>query len=473
MKDPSAAQLASLRRSIERRMGLRADSRGMAELEVLVRRRARILRAPDPGTYVEWVIQGSCGEQEAAHLAAALTVPETYFFRNGGQLRAVERELERRAASGRPVQVLSAGCATGEEAYTVAMLAIERLGPEPPVSILGVDLSRSALEAARRARYPDWSLRQTDALTRARYFVDRHGAHEVVEPVRRLVRFEERNLAADDDELWWPGRFDLVLCRNVLMYMCDAAAHAAVGRMARALAPGGLLILGDAESLRGPAQLPELEHERGERAFFYRRVWPATPQPAPEPVTPKPAAPPPPAPRPLARPPASPAPAASLSAVLDLFRAERFDEALERLDEVADPAAPAAVLLRGVLLFARGELDAAEASGERLLELDRLDPLAHHLIALCREQRQDVAGAIEHERAAIYLEPRFALPHLHMGRLLVREGKRRLARRELSRAADLLADEDDRRFTLFAGGLHRSDLIELCRAEIRRLGAPP
>lgn len=466
MKDLDPARLTTFRRALERRLGLRADSRGMAELGAIVRRRARALRAPDLATYLEWAGDEGRADEEASHLAAALTVPETYFFRNAGQIRAVAQELARRGASGRPISVLSAGCATGEEPYTVAMLAAQSLGLEAPVEILGVDVSRAALETARRARYPSWSLRQTDDATRERFFVERRGEHEVVEAVRRFVRFEEHNLARGGP-LWQPGRFDVILCRNVLMYLRDGAARALVERIAAALSVGGILVLGDAEALRG-MRVAELELVSGDGVYFYRRVsreaaveLEATPQPEP-PARPAPSAPAPPAP-----------PAATLASALELLRAERFGDALEALERVADPGAPAAVLLRGALLLARGDLDAAEATGERLLELDRLDALAHHLIALCREQKQDLAGAIEHERAAIYLEPRFALSHLHMGRLLVREGKRRHARRELRRAADLLPAEDEQRFALFGGGLHRAALIELCRAELRRLEGEP
>jgi chemotaxis protein methyltransferase CheR len=161
-----------------------------------------------------------------------------------------------------------------------------------------------------------------------------------------------------------------------------------------------------------------------------------------------------------------------LSLALELLAHERFSEALDVLGALPAGAAhdPDAVLLRAALLTHAGKLDAAEAACSELLALDGLSAGAHYLRALCRERQGDARAAVEHSQTASYLEPAFAMPHLHLGLMARRAGDRAAAQRELARAALLLQREDASRLLLFGGGFSREGLIELCRSELERLG---
>ena len=128
-------------------------------------------------------------------------------------------------------------------------------------------------------------------------------------------------------------------------------------------------------------------------------------------------------------------------------------------------------LLLAVLLTNQGELADAEQTCRRLLALDEMHAGAHYLMALCREHASDLAGAKEHDQSAIYLDPGFAMPHLHLGLLAKRSGEPVVARRELSHAQLLLTREDASRLLLFGGGFSREALTRLCRAELSSLGA--
>ncbi len=143
------------------------------------------------------------------------------------------------------------------------------LDPCWDVSVRGVDVNPASLERAVRARYSVWSLRETPLEVRERWFTAA-GNDLVLDPrIQAAVSFEERNLAADDPELWAAGTYDVVFCRNVLMYFTPEKARALVARMAQAIVPGGYLFLGHAETLRGLSQDFHLRHTH--ETFYYQR----------------------------------------------------------------------------------------------------------------------------------------------------------------------------------------------------------
>jgi chemotaxis protein methyltransferase CheR len=158
-----------------------------------------------------------------------------------------------------------------------------------------------------------------------------------------------------------------------------------------------------------------------------------------------------------------------------LLRQERFAEAFEQIRALAPEASrdPDVLLLHAVLLAHRGRLSEAEEWCGKLLEFDELNAGAHYVFALCREGVGDRKGALDHDQAAAYLDPGFAMPHLHLGLLARKSGDRDVARGELELAVSLLQREDPSRLLLFGGGFGRDALIELCRAELVATGARP
>lgn len=418
--------------------------------------------------------------RELRELTEDLTVTESYFFRNFDQFRALgDAILPERARTGRyPLRVLSAGCAAGEEAYSIAMLVHERfLGTGfPPVEIRAFDVRPSMIRAARRAAYRSWSLRETPAEVRERYFHARGDEFHLTDEVRGMVRFEERNLAQHDGAFWAPEEFDVVFCRNVVMYLTSEAARTAIDRIARSLVTGGYLFLGHAETLRGISNAFHLRHTH--ETFYYQLHEGASMEPPPAPAG-RPVAPPPSTTwidairqaseriASLATPP-EPEPSVGMESVLDLLRRERFREAMQTLGAlpVALRSSLDARLLRAVLLTNAGDPREAESECRDLLTVDELNAGAHYVMALCREQAGDPIGAADHDETAAYLDPAFAMPRLHLGLLARRAGAAERARRELGRALDLLDREDASRVLLFGGGLSRSALMDLCRSSM-------
>lgn len=432
-------------------------------------------------------------QAELAALAQELTVGETYFFRNTEQFRAVADiclpDLLQARVARRRLRLLSAGCASGEEAYSLAMLVREQLAdPSWEVSIQGVDLNPVAIEKAALARYSSWSLRETPAEIKRQWF--RMEGREAVldQTITTSVRFEQRNLIAEDVGFWQPESYDIIFCRNVLMYFTPSAAQAVIGRITRSLSRGGYLFLGHAETLRGLSFDFHLHHTHG--TFYYQRREPFEPQPKPLPSDVAAHAPTltdgsatwvqaiqrasariqmltSPLRRSLPPEPELPNRRWDLDVARDLLQRERFAEALKLVENLPTAATrdPEVLLLRAVLLTHIGRAGEAETPCRMLLELDELHAGAHYVLALSREERGDRQRAIDHDLRAISLDRTFAMPHLHLGLLARKAGERQTAQREFDQASILLQREDPARLLLFGGGFGRDALVALCQAE--------
>jgi chemotaxis protein methyltransferase CheR len=187
----------------------------------------------------------------------ALTVGETNFFRQPGWFAQLEGQIlrpaiERRRENGpKDLRIWSAGCASGEEAYSLAMIVM-RLLPRTDdwqISIVGTDVSDASLATAQRAVYREWSLRDVDASVRQQHFHKlASGRFELQATTRAMVTFEPLNLAAAEA---WDARltgFDLIVCRNVLMYFAPERQRAIAQRLVERLAPDGWLATAPAEA---------------------------------------------------------------------------------------------------------------------------------------------------------------------------------------------------------------------------------
>jgi chemotaxis methyl-accepting protein methylase len=214
----------------------------------------------------------------------ALTISETHFFRIAGQFETLaERVLPALIVgrrSTRRLRLWSAGCSTGEEAWTLAILLERLVPPGWDATVLATDVDESALERARRGVYGARSFRQTPPWVKARWFTARGDRLEVGPRLRRRVRFAPLNLVTDAYPSFESGTsgIDLLLCRNVLIYFTPEARARTADRLARALAPGGWLAVAPAEL--SAAAFPGLAVRHFPSAILYQRPEPAPPPPA-------------------------------------------------------------------------------------------------------------------------------------------------------------------------------------------------
>ena len=212
--------------------------------------RVRALRRPTLGGYIDAVIGGELPD-ELPHFIDVLTTNKTSFFREPAHFEfLVEHVYPLLAQRGGEVKMWSAACSSGEEPYTLAMTVRDHL-PAPAaakVRILATDISGRILDAARTGRYTAAQVQGVPPETLRRHFA-RHGdAYDVLPAVRDLVRFGRLNLMDA-----WPmkGPFDVIFCRNVMIYFDRPTQERLVRRFAELLPPGGILCVGHAESLSG------------------------------------------------------------------------------------------------------------------------------------------------------------------------------------------------------------------------------
>lgn len=204
------------------------------------------------------------GDVEIRQAVELLTNHETYFFREVSQLHLIARLATR---SRRRLRILSAGCSTGEEPYSIAML-IEQVGLLGRADIMAIDLSFSAVERARTAAYSANSFRGVDGGLVEQYFTAENGRMRLSPSIRDAVSFERINLL-DEEALAGLGTFDVVLCRNVLIYFSPEGKARAIGGLVGLLNSGGYLFLGHSESLFDTQH--SLEIVRSGRVIAHRK----------------------------------------------------------------------------------------------------------------------------------------------------------------------------------------------------------
>jgi chemotaxis protein methyltransferase CheR len=460
---------------VQNTFGIEHDESKLDILWEVLRERQRITGIASDPEYLEY-LRHSSTEQEA--VVRRITISETYFFRIPEQFAALENMVLpeiMKSPLKRTIRILSCGCASGEEPYTIAMLVADRENVFAgwSIEITGIDLNSAVLETARSGRYSQWSLRATPERSREKFF-EQEGRHfRLNREIRQMVAFRQHNLY----QAPLPAEFDVIFFRNVLIYLSPDAARRAIKHITTMIAPRGYLFLGSAETLRGISDSFEILHtngafyyqhsDRSEGALSHRAQYSAVP--------------------------------ASRDVVIDAdlnsswfddihHSANRIRELLQQKHETAHlpnqpvPArAPAEnstreshnqageeLTLSVVLHLNQGDVNSAEQECQLLLEHGGMDASAHYLMALCREQRGDIDGAIQQDEIAAYLDPTFAMPQLHMGILACRHGNRATGRRSLEKCLELLRTEDVSRILLLGGGFYRQSLLTMCERELER-----
>lgn len=212
-------------------------------------------------------------DREMSDLMDVITTNETYFFREAFQLKAFTDEIipeivEAKAKKGdRSLRIWSAGCSTGEEPYSIAMLLLETgLFKGWRIEIIGTDISQRVLQQARKGVYGKSSFRATDAAYVERYFEEQDGGCRINDKVRELVTISQLNLF-DHNRLALLGRMDIIFCRNVIIYFDQIAKKKVVEAFCQSLYPGGFLLLGHSESLMNISTLFSLRHLKNDMVY--------------------------------------------------------------------------------------------------------------------------------------------------------------------------------------------------------------
>lgn len=270
-----------LRDLVSERLGIWFGAEARISLERRLRERLTVRGLGSYGDYYQLLKYSPLALDEWEEAAELLTTHETYFFREDYQLRAFKNELlpmlSERGRARKRLQIWSAGCSTGEEAYTIAMLVLESgLFDGWEVRVYGSDLSKRCIAAARRGVYGPASFRTTPDDAKKAWFVpqpNESGAFGVSPEARACVHFGQMNLL-DEERTHLVGRCDVIFCRNVLIYFDAPSRKRVIQMFHERLVPGGVLLLGHAESLLNVSTAFELLHLKED--LVYRKPTAAT-----------------------------------------------------------------------------------------------------------------------------------------------------------------------------------------------------
>lgn len=422
--------LDSVAALVERYSGIASDGVYLAALRRGVVGRMRALQCTNLLSYLFLLQQR--GSEELQRLTEALVNTETSFFRNRVHFRVLrDFVLPPLAQQGRPVYLWSVGCATGEEAYSLAITCLEAgLGtPNAPAKVLATDISRSALRTAAQGEYPDKKLATVPVHLRPRYF-EPHGKCWRVRPqVRALVTVAYHNLV-DPGIPVAPGSVDVIFCQNVTIYFRSQTARAIVVRLASALREGGYLFPGFSEMTWHP--IPNLSLVFFEHSFAYRKNCLAETERAEN--------------IPQRR-----------SATAERRHAPAFERSSnllpQRLQDERSPVLP-------------GDREDALTRALNAVRQDPLSEAGWERLALVYRQAGRFSEAEQALRRLIYLNPESPLAYFHLAALFQEAGQPREARRQYANAAKLLSAMSPE---TVVGGIRADLILKACRQAESRL----
>lgn len=348
------------------------------------------------------------------------------------------------------------------------------------LEILATDVNKRALTSARAACYGKRALRATDESYRQRYFTPEEERYRLNPTIRDRVRFRYLNLKTGPFPEAGEEPFDLIFCRNVLIYFQPDTTRQVVAGLARALRPDGYLFLGHAETLLNVHHdFARVQHGGG---FFYR-LSPHSPTASPPkvPVPPAPRPVPPPA---ITRPPELPPPtpkkppaaepvdlAEIYVAAKQAFEDENFKTASQNYAILLrhNPDHVGALVGYGFLLANRGDYQEALEYCERALAVDDLYPEAYFLRGLIREMESSPEEAVAEYRKVLLLDMSQVMPHYYLSRVYRQLGRVRDAERELRNTLRLLERLPEDRPLVYAGGMQPATLASHCLRELAQL----
>ncbi len=434
-------------------------------------------------------------------LIQELTIGETYFFRDKSQIRTLEQHILPRIIAAhqhdRRIRIWSAGCASGEEPYTLAMLLSELIVDLDKwhITILASDIDKAVLEKARRARYRSWSFRQTDDIYKTRYFRKQADVYQLVPQIQKQVHFFYLNL----NETVYPSlatntnALDLILCRNVAIYYSEAVIGRVAERFHRCLISGGWLMMGASETsipvfhqytpcnflgatvfqkCDGPVS-PSVRFDMNLMGEYGHRetVLPPSkfnihcrestitpqifelPQISELPQLPDIAIEP--LPETWGQVVSSPE---ILSGELmekhdevdafgqgrQLIKEKRYEAAIDCFKTcIASNPGDGASFYQLARIYANlGQMDVAASFCQQAIDIDPLNPEAHYILALIYQETGDMSSAVAQLKQAVFIDNRFTLAHFTLALFCRQEGQMEKARRHRQRAMQLALDLD-------------------------------
>lgn len=402
--------------------------------------------------FVEWLLSMSPTQEQIEILASHLTVGETYFFRERNTFETLERSIlpgliDVRRKTGKRLRFWSAGCSTGEEAYSLAIL-IDKLIPDLKdwnVMIIATDINAFALRKAGEGIYSDWSFRDTPPFFKDKYFGRvKENRYRLLPDIRKMVAFSYLNLSEDA----YPSlqtntnAMDIILCRNVLMYFAPDYIRWTVERFYRSLIEGGFLIVSPVEtsqvyysqytpvrlrdSIFYKKDIEKIKQEdkiekhvaKGTALPLVKKVKRSASEKTPRTLLPTP-----------------------YEEADVLYRKGFYREAEERLGPIVSNgrSSQEALVLYTKVLANQGKLEDAFRWCEKAVSADKFNAYLRYLLAVILEEQRRFEDARASLKRAIYLDHNFALAYFALANLSLRLGKIAEARKHFGNTTEILS----------------------------------
>jgi chemotaxis protein methyltransferase CheR len=453
------ADLLILRDLLEKKTGLYLPDEKLNRLEEAFKELHATVLAASPREIIRAIDSGDTdGIAHLDKLVAAIATNETYFFRTPAHFETLKDYLlpeiieQKKSRGAKTLRIWSAGCSTGEEPYSLAILLFEHF-PELllpwEIEILATDIDLEALQNAERAVYRPWSFRGVDAeLIRKYWRPVKKESHRVDDRVRSLVKFRPLNLESDPYPAASNGTkdLDIIFCRNVTIYFRPHTIQRILSRFHQCLNEGGFLVAGAGEYSREAYQNFEARAFPG--TVIYQKPLPKAAIHSPIPLPLVWAA-------PLPRPSAQPAekkthifvavepikPDDPLAKAVELISQGEVDPALVLLAAQAEknPRDFRVSFLLGQIAADRQHLGEASYWLQRTTALDPLNLGAHYFMGLLWLEEGKTDQALAAMKKTVYIDPNFALGHYYLGKIHKAQGKTDQARRSFAVVKSLLA----------------------------------
>lgn len=482
------------------RSGLYFRDHDLKDLENVISERTEACGFDSPVSYYSYLTTSDKREDELRELLNRLTINHTYFFRNEQQFEALKKEVlpeifERKARAAVPgaekpkLKVWSAGCSTGEEAYSIAMIVDDMIGGDPSwdVQIIATDASTGALEKAHRGAYSKNSVKSVTAPYMRKYFTEKvvHGGrteYMLSDDIKKMVSFVFHNLIEDD----FPAGFDVIFCRNVVIYFEMDTTVRIMDKFYKSLEDGGYLFAGYSESLY--FMQDKFRMVTAEDAIYYRKISEARRE--------EPAA---------RRGRDAPPKEKTISELLDeLSRAElsadikaesgaalpptkkiedilvealksfhmkEYGRALLYVNDVLDINANLVdpYYLAAEIYVNQGRFDEAKKMLSSAIRINPLFAPAHYLFGCVFMEEGTLDKAKESLRKAVYIDKDFSIARFYLAHVYKSEGRPAEAIREYRNTIKLLSNSKADDILPYGGGFNVATLANACRENIERL----
>ncbi len=508
----SAYLLAQLSTLINTQVGLHFPQERWQDLERGIKSATQEFGFKGIEAGAEWLLSSPLDQSQIEILAGHLTIGETYFFREQPSLDALERHilknfLQTRRHNHRRLRIWSAGCCTGEEPYTLAII-LHQLIPDLKdwnILILATDINPNFLKKATRGIYREWSLRRTPASIKKKYFKQlSKNRYEISSEIKQMVTFSYLNLIEDSypSPLNHTTMLDIIFCRNVLMYFSSTTIKAVAHRFYRCLIEGGWLIVSLTET--SPQLYSPFSAVNFSSAVCYRKqnpFTPTSPPPLSEPFLPQlPADETPPTistPQPDIQLPAAPAPANAPTGIVlphsadslppparkakstayekaaALYEQGQYEAVARELENLfapdqhsnprALPPEEKAILILIRAYANQGQLTEARKWGQKAVAADKLNPMYHYLLGTILQEQGEIEPAIKSLKRALFLQHDLILAHFAMGNLTLQQGKFTESNKHFDNALSLLKNHHPEDIVRESEGLTAGRLTEIIR----------